>query len=115
MQLSCSFMIRMEKIDIKKRHSQAKIIGTLVTVIGALIMILYKGPIVEFIWNKGRHLQAEAAAQNDTHWLLGTLMLLFSCCCWSAFFVLQVCNMLPPTTEAKARQESGDRYMHGDR
>lgn len=84
-----AFVLRMEKIDIKKRHSQAKIIGTLVTVIGALIMILYKGPIVEFIWNKGRHLQAETAAQNDTHWLLGTLMLLFSCCCWSAFFVLQ--------------------------
>ncbi|KAG1330702.1 WAT1-related protein [Cocos nucifera] len=38
-----AFLLRMEKIDIKKRHGQAKIVGTLVTLAGALLMILYKG------------------------------------------------------------------------
>ncbi|WOK97691.1 WAT1-related protein [Canna indica] len=84
-----AIVLRMERINIKKRHSQAKIIGTLVTVIGALVMILYKGPIVEFIWNKGHNHHAAAAGQSDNHWLAGTFMLLFSCFCWSAFFILQ--------------------------
>lgn len=84
-------MSRMERVKIKERRSQAKIVGTLVTVIGAMIMILYKGPIVEFIWNRGRSHQAASAGQNDdAHWLAGIFMLLFSCLCWSAFFILQV-------------------------
>ncbi|WOL02803.1 WAT1-related protein [Canna indica] len=84
-----AIVLRMEKINIKTRHSQAKVIGTLVTVIGALIMILYKGPIVDFIWSKGRSHHTESAANNDSHWLIGIFMLLFSCCCWSLFFILQ--------------------------
>ncbi|KAG6495611.1 WAT1-related protein At1g21890-like [Zingiber officinale] len=84
-----AIILRMEKIDIKKRQSQAKIVGTLVTVLGALVMILYKGPIVEFIWNKGRNHHTESASQDETHWLIGTFMLLFSCFCWSLFFILQ--------------------------
>ncbi|XP_042433865.1 WAT1-related protein At1g21890-like [Zingiber officinale] len=84
-----ALILRMEKVDVKKRHSQAKIIGTLVTVVGALVMILYKGPIVEFIWTRGRSHHTEVASQDETHWLIGTFMLLFSCFCWSLFFILQ--------------------------
>ncbi|RWV86270.1 hypothetical protein GW17_00051852 [Ensete ventricosum] len=84
-----AIILRMEKIDIEKRRSQAKIFGTAVTVMGALIMILYKGPIMEFVWTRGRHHVAAAAAPSDAHWLAGTFMLLFSCFCWSAFFILQ--------------------------
>uniref|UniRef100_A0A804KY24 WAT1-related protein n=1 Tax=Musa acuminata subsp. malaccensis TaxID=214687 RepID=A0A804KY24_MUSAM len=40
-----AIVLRMERVKIKERRSQAKIVGTLVTVIGAMIMILYKGPI----------------------------------------------------------------------
>ncbi|XP_010916579.1 WAT1-related protein At1g21890 [Elaeis guineensis] len=85
-----AILLRMEKIEIKKRRSQAKIIGALVTVVGALLMILYKGPVVEFIWTKGRnHHNNTAGSQDDGHWLAGVFMLLLSCFCWSAFFVLQ--------------------------
>ncbi|XP_042398583.1 WAT1-related protein At1g21890-like [Zingiber officinale] len=86
-----AIILRMEKINMKKRRSQAKVVGTLVTVIGALLMILYKGPIIEFIWNKGRshHGSGGGGGENQSHWLVGTLMLLFSCFCWSAFFILQ--------------------------
>ncbi|XP_073116992.1 WAT1-related protein At1g21890-like [Elaeis guineensis] len=85
-----AILLRMEKIDIKKRHSQAKIVGTLVTLVGALLMILYKGQVVEFIWTKGRnHHNNNTGSQDDSHWLEGVFMLLFSCFCWSAFFLLQ--------------------------
>lgn len=93
----------MEKIEIKKRRSQAKIIGTLVTVAGALLMILYKGPAVEFMWTKGRnHHNNTAGSQDDSHWLAGVFMLLWACFCWSAFFVLQViCSFIGRIIEAE--------------
>ncbi|RWW54903.1 hypothetical protein BHE74_00038489 [Ensete ventricosum] len=71
------FVIRMEKIDIKKRRSQAKVVGTLVTVIGALLMILYTGPAIEFVRTKGRSHHADDGSKNESHWLVGTFMLLF--------------------------------------
>ncbi|CAL9180002.1 unnamed protein product [Musa hybrid cultivar] len=43
--VSAIVLSRMEREKIKERRSQAKIVGTLVTVIGAMIMILYKGPV----------------------------------------------------------------------
>ncbi|XP_017697013.2 WAT1-related protein At1g21890-like [Phoenix dactylifera] len=84
-------LLRMEKIDIKKRRSQAKIAGTLVTLVGALLMILYKGPVVDFVWTEGRrsHHNNNTGSQDDKHWLEGVFMLLWSCFCWSAFFLLQ--------------------------
>ncbi|RVW17636.1 WAT1-related protein [Vitis vinifera] len=62
-----AIIFRLEKINIKKIPSQAKVIGTLITVTGAMVMTLYKG-------------------QN---WATGTLMLLGSCFGWSGFFILQ--------------------------
>jgi len=89
--MSVSWLIRMEKINIKSLHTKAKIVGTLVTVAGALLMILYKGPVVEFVWTKSQsHHAASAATQDEGHWLMGTFMLLFSCFCWACFFILQV-------------------------
>jgi hypothetical protein len=43
-------MKRMEKINIKQVRCQSKILGTILTVAGAMLMTLYKGPIVEMVW-----------------------------------------------------------------
>lgn len=85
-----AILLGIEKVDIKRRRSQAKVVGTIVTVAGALLMILYKGPVVEFIWNRGRTVhQSDSGGTNAHHWLMGVFMLLFSCFCWSSFFLLQ--------------------------
>lgn len=81
----------MERIEIKERRSQAKIAGTAITVGGALLMILFKGRIINFPWSK--HVNdavSDSGAYNSGHWLMGTFMILLSCFCWSAFFILQV-------------------------
>lgn len=85
-----AIILRMERIEIKERRSQAKIAGTAITVGGALLMILFKGPIVNFPWSK--HVNgavSDSGAHNSGHWLMGTFMILLSCFCWSAFFILQ--------------------------
>lgn len=85
-----AIILRMEIINIKERRSQAKIAGTLITVGGALLMILFKGPIVNLPWTKHvSHTVSDNGGHNSGHWLLGIFMILSSCFCWSAFFILQ--------------------------
>lgn len=83
---------RMERINIKERRSQAKIAGTLITVGGALLMVLFNGPVLNFPWTKhaGSHVVTDTANHSNGCWLLGIFMILLSCFCWSAFFILQV-------------------------
>ncbi|KAK8940911.1 WAT1-related protein [Platanthera zijinensis] len=86
-----AILLRMEKINITRRRSQAKVIGTAITVAGAILMILYKGPNVEFK-EHARHGSAEAVAAatgGGTNWLKGTSMLFVSCISWSLFFIVQ--------------------------
>ncbi|KAK9743387.1 hypothetical protein RND81_03G235900 [Saponaria officinalis] len=84
-------VFRLEKVDIRKIPSQAKIIGTIVTVAGAMVMTIYRGPVVNVF---GSHVAADhaataAAANSGQHWVVGTLFVLGSCLGWSAFFILQ--------------------------
>ncbi|PKI38440.1 hypothetical protein CRG98_041139 [Punica granatum] len=86
-----ALIFRLETVNIKKIQSLAKVIGTAVTVTGAMVMTLYKGPIVDFMRSRGmgHHDGAATSESADKHWVTGTLMLLASCCCWSSFFILQ--------------------------
>jgi len=81
-------------VNVKKIQSLAKVIGTAVTVGGAMVMTLYKGPIVDFMRSGGTshpHAGGDGPHQStNQHWVTGTLMLLASCCGWSGFFILQV-------------------------
>ncbi|GAB4861360.1 hypothetical protein Ancab_036522 [Ancistrocladus abbreviatus] len=83
-------IFRLEKVDIRKIPGQAKIIGTIVTVSGAMVMTLYKGPVVDLFMTRGQgHHGAASSSSGDRHWIMGTLMLLGSCLGWSGFFILQ--------------------------
>lgn len=56
-------------------------------------MILFNGPIVNFPWTRNvSHAVSDSGVHNSGHWLMGTFMILLSCFCWSAFFILQVIN-----------------------
>ncbi|KAK9162211.1 hypothetical protein Syun_003113 [Stephania yunnanensis] len=86
-----ALIFRLEKVKIKNVRSQAKIVGTIITLSGAMLMTLYKGPILNMPWTHGggHHAAAASGAEAGQHWLVGTLMLLGSCTGWGAFFILQ--------------------------
>jgi len=87
-----ALVLRMEKVRLRSVHSQAKIVGTVLTVAGAVLMILYHGPAVQFPWSKAQHhhdSSAGAGAQGGAGFLTGIITIIVACVCWSAFFVLQ--------------------------
>lgn len=83
---------RLETVNLRKIHSIAKVVGTVVTVSGAMVMTLYKGPALQII--KGQAASQHNSSTTDSseqNWVLGTLMLISSCGGWASFFILQVC------------------------
>lgn len=85
-------------LDVKKLWCQAKIAGTVVTVAGAMLMTIYKGPIVELFWTKYMHLQESPHANgktssknsSDKDFVKGAILLIFATLAWASLFVLQV-------------------------
>ncbi|KAA8546394.1 hypothetical protein F0562_002867 [Nyssa sinensis] len=82
-------ILRLERVKIKEVRSQAKIIGTIVTFAGALLMTFYKGPVINLIWTPTTSHFINSNDSSDRHWLTGTLCILVGCCAWSCFFILQ--------------------------
>ncbi|KAK7385207.1 hypothetical protein VNO78_30920 [Psophocarpus tetragonolobus] len=85
-------ILRLERVKIKEIRSQAKVIGTLVTFGGALLMTLYKGPEINLFNhpNTSHHkLDASHSQQGHKHWVTGTVFLCIGCLAWSSFYILQ--------------------------
>ncbi|KAL3534760.1 hypothetical protein ACH5RR_003221 [Cinchona calisaya] len=90
-------LCRMEKVDIKRIRCQAKIIGTVVTVAGAMLMTLYKGHVINLVWSEHIHpvnssVQATAGS-TDKDWFKGSILLILATLAWASFFILQAITM----------------------
>ncbi|KAG5150103.1 hypothetical protein AAZX31_06G290600 [Glycine max] len=85
-------LCRMEKINMKKVRCQAKVVGTLVTVAGAMLMTLYKGPMV---WTKDAPHNGQinnatnTTTYSDKDWFIGSILLIIATLAWASLFVLQ--------------------------
>lgn len=84
-------MKRMEKLDLKKLRCQAKLVGTIVTVAGALLMTLYQGPVLG-----SKHIPPHKSYTTDTtenyrkNYFKGSMFLNIATLAWAGLFVLQV-------------------------
>ena len=86
---------RMEIVDIKKVRCQAKVIGTVVTVAGAMLMTLYKGDVINLIWSEHAHTNSSSAPETSgKDWVKGSILLIIATFAWASFFIIQVNNRM---------------------
>lgn len=78
----------------RKVKCQAKILGTIGTVAGAMIMTMVYGPMLPLPWTKvnHHHQSTNTDANNNEDSLKGAVMILVGCVCWACFVILQVRN-----------------------
>ncbi|XP_015971575.1 WAT1-related protein At4g15540 isoform X1 [Arachis duranensis] len=82
-----AILFRMEKATLKSSSTQAKIIGSIVSIIGALVVTLYKGPIVLSASASSSSLLSSSSSQGD--WVLGAFLLAASYTLPPLWFIVQ--------------------------
>ncbi|GAY45174.1 hypothetical protein CUMW_087510 [Citrus unshiu] len=95
-QVSTNFLQKheLENVNLKSIRSLAKVIGTLATVAGAMVMTLIKGPILELFWTKGAENHGHGSSGTTTHnSIKGALMITAGCFSWSFFIILQAITL----------------------
>jgi len=82
---------RLEKVNVKKIHSQAKILGTIVTVGGAMLMTVVKGPLIPLPWANPHDIHQDSSNTGVKQDLTkGASLIAIGCICWAGFINLQV-------------------------
>ncbi|XP_058754182.1 WAT1-related protein At4g08290-like [Vicia villosa] len=83
-------IVRLERVKCNDIRSQAKVIGTLVTFGGALVMAIYKGPSFN-IFHSETTTQKQNGTQelSDNHQTSGALYILMGGVALSSFYILQ--------------------------
>nr|GMD48082.1 WAT1-related protein At5g07050-like [Ipomoea batatas] len=97
-------LCRMEKVDIKRVRCQAKVVGTIVTVGGAMLMTLYKGHAVNLLWSNFIHpnksnVPQTSSADSDKDWLKGSILLILATLAWASFFIIQAVTLRKYTAQ----------------
>ncbi|KAL7590753.1 WAT1-related protein At2g39510 [Lactuca sativa] len=93
-----AWMFRLEKVKVRSLHSQGKIIGTIVTIGGAMIMTLIRGPAILFPWTNHHHHhplhhQSTVNTMSTQDQIKGSLMITVGCFSWASFVILQAVTL----------------------
>ncbi|CAN6455337.1 unnamed protein product [Victoria cruziana] len=81
---------RMERLDIKSKRGAAKVVGTVGSLGGALMMSLYKGPAIRRPW--GAVLSIPGTTVHED-WVKGSILTIASCFAWAVWYVMQASTL----------------------
>lgn len=95
---SCCFVLgRLEKLGLKSRVGQAKVVGTIACVGGAILLSFYNGPVVPIGKSKIHWEYAEKTGTKDSmnhvNLILGPLLLILSAVSWAVWLIIQVTTL----------------------
>ncbi|XVF58114.1 hypothetical protein PTKIN_Ptkin07bG0036900 [Pterospermum kingtungense] len=84
-------LFRMEKVALGSSTTQAKIIGTIVSISGALVVVLYKGPrVFSSPWTLSSVLfQWPLESSSETNWVIGGILLAVAYVLFSILYIFQ--------------------------
>nr|XP_016470812.1 PREDICTED: WAT1-related protein At3g28050-like isoform X2 [Nicotiana tabacum] len=68
-------IFRMEKIELKRSSTRAKVLGTVVSIAGAFVVTLYKGPKLLVAITSTPNLLYQPLSSSQSNWMLGGLFL----------------------------------------
>ncbi|CAI0570349.1 unnamed protein product [Linum tenue] len=85
-------VLRLESLDLRNPRGIAKILGTLVSLSGVMTMTLYRGPIVEQLWNPLVRIQGKASSNHES-WLKGSILSVASCVPRSCWYIMQALTL----------------------
>ncbi|GFP99296.1 wat1-related protein at2g39510 [Phtheirospermum japonicum] len=87
-----AWILRIETVNLKSVRSHAKIMGTLVTVGGAMIMTLIVGPVIGLPWTH-KSQDGKSASTNAEDPVKGAIMIATGCLGYSLFYTLQAITL----------------------
>ena len=95
-----SFLIyfRMEKLKLRSLSSQAKVIGAMVSIAGALVVVLYDGPMLitghnEKLSSPTHSIILRTLSDARSNWILGGALLAACYVVASIWYIFQVTNI----------------------
>nr|CAB3472476.1 unnamed protein product [Digitaria exilis] len=83
-------VLRLEQVDLSRRHGLAKVVGTVVSIGGATVITLYKGMPLFHQNLTIKSLVTLSSSSPILNWTLGCVFILGHCLSWSGWMVLQV-------------------------
>lgn len=85
-----AWILRLEKVKLKSIRSQAKVVGTLATVAGAMVMTLLKGPVLDLFGTHGSNTHnQQSGGVNLQNAIKGSVMITIGCFSCACFMILQ--------------------------
>ncbi|WZZ04915.1 hypothetical protein YC2023_090836 [Brassica napus] len=91
-----AIIFRMEQVRLSSSATQAKIIGTLVSISGALVVVLYKGPKVLTAASSPSTISLDQhLTSSNSSWMIGGLLLASQYFFISVWYILQVMAVYP--------------------
>ncbi|XP_019188060.1 PREDICTED: WAT1-related protein At1g09380-like [Ipomoea nil] len=86
-------LFRLESVGLRTKGGQAKILGTLICIGGAMLLTLYMGPVVigqsTIHWKYAKNTVDKNSSSSHGNVILGPIMVILSCCSYSAFLITQ--------------------------
>ncbi|KAK2661408.1 hypothetical protein Ddye_007941 [Dipteronia dyeriana] len=87
-------IFRQESVGIKKRSEQAKLIGTVVCVGGAMLLSFYNGPTIgipdsSIHWDYAQKMSKQSAGNNKSNMVFGSIIVIASAVAYSLWVIIQ--------------------------